>query len=42
VGIAAVTVAEDQVYGLKGEVVPWVLGLEPELPFQILRFELPQ
>lgn len=42
VGIAAVTVAEGQVYALKGEVVPWVLGLEPELPFQILRMELPQ
>lgn len=42
VGIAAVTVAEGQVYGLKGEVVPWVLGLEAELPFQILRMELPQ
>ena len=42
VGIAAVTVAEGQVYGLKGEVVPWVLGLEAELPFQILRLELPQ
>lgn len=42
VGIAAVTLAEGQVYGLKGEVVPWVLGLEPELPFQILRLELPQ
>ncbi len=42
VGIAAVTVAEGQVYGLKGEVVPWVLGLEPELPFQILAVELPE
>lgn len=34
--IAAVTVAEGQLYGLKGEVVPFVLGLPPDLPFQIV------
>lgn len=34
--IAAVTVAEDQLYGLKGEVVPFVLGLPADLPFEIV------
>lgn len=33
--IAAVVMAEGRRYGLKGEVVPWVLGLEPELPFEL-------
>jgi hypothetical protein len=33
--VASVTVAEGKVYGLKGEVVPWVLGQEVELPFAI-------
>lgn len=36
-GIAAVTLAEGARYGLKGEVVPWVLGLEPELPFALYK-----
>ena len=34
--IAAVTVAEGRRYGLKGEVVPFVLGTAVSLPFQIL------
>jgi sugar lactone lactonase YvrE len=33
--IAAVVMAEGRRFGLKGEVVPWVLGLEPELPFEL-------
>lgn len=39
VAVAAVTVAEGQVYGLKGEVVPWVLGTEAELPFELVVLE---
>ncbi len=38
--IAAVTVAEGRVYGLKGEVVPWVLGQEVELPFAFFDLEI--
>lgn len=34
--IAAVTVAEGRRFGLKGEVVPYVIGLEVSLPFIIL------
>ncbi len=37
--IAAVTMAEGERYGLKGEVVPWVLGLEVSLPFELFRLE---
>ncbi len=34
--IAAVTVAEGRLFGLKGEVVPFVLGTPVSLPFQIV------
>jgi sugar lactone lactonase YvrE len=34
--VAAVTVAEGRRFGLKGEVVPFVLGTEVSLPFEIL------
>lgn len=34
--IAAVTVAEGRRFGLKGEVVPFVIGLDVSLPFEIL------
>ena len=37
--IAAVTMAEGERYGLKGEVVPWVLGLDVSLPFELFRLE---
>lgn len=33
--IAAVTEAEGRLYGLKGEVVPFVLGTEVDLPFEL-------
>jgi sugar lactone lactonase YvrE len=33
--VAAATLAEGRAYGLKGEVVPWVLGAEPALPFEL-------
>ena len=37
--IAAVTVAEGRVYGLKGEVVPFVLGTDIDLPFELRAIE---
>lgn len=36
VPIAAVTIAEGQIYGLKGEIVPSVLGLPVDLPFELV------
>lgn len=39
--VAALTVAEGRLYGLKGEVVPYVLGTEADLPFAIVALELP-
>jgi len=41
VPIAAVTVAEGQAYGLKGEVVPFVLGTPVSLPFELVQLDLP-
>ncbi|MCB9763260.1 MAG: SMP-30/gluconolactonase/LRE family protein [Alphaproteobacteria bacterium] len=35
VAFAAVTVAEGRVYGLKGEIVPYVLGMDVDLPFEL-------
>ena len=35
VNIAAVTVAEGRVYGLKGEIVAFVLNTDPDLPFEL-------
>ncbi len=35
--VAAVTVAQGEVYGLKGEIVPYVLGTEISRPFELLR-----
>ena len=40
VGLAAMTVAEGRLYGLKGEVVPWVLGTDVDLPFEVRTLEL--
>ncbi len=39
VNIAAVTVAEGQVYGLKGEIVAYVLSSDPDLPFELLALD---
>jgi len=41
VGIVALTLAEDRLYGLKGEVVSFVLGTPTDLPFEILELEAP-
>ncbi|MEZ4318509.1 MAG: hypothetical protein R3F61_13435 [Myxococcota bacterium] len=41
VGVAAVTVAEDRRYGLKGEVVAFVLGTPTDRPFRILELPAP-
>jgi len=41
VPIAAVTVAEGQAYGLKGEIVPYVLGTPVGLPFQLVQLDVP-
>ena len=41
VGLAAITSAQGQLFGLKGEVVPFVLGSTVDLPFQILAVEAP-
>lgn len=41
VGLAAITEAQGQLFGLKGEVVPFVLGTTVDLPFQILAVEAP-
>jgi len=38
--IAALTVAEGTLYGLKGEVTNFVLGTDPDLPFRILALGL--
>ena len=35
VNIAALTVAEGRVYGLKGEIVAYVLNTDPDLPFEL-------
>jgi len=40
-GICAVTEAEGRAYGLKGEIVAYVLGLEAELPFEIRALTVP-
>lgn len=36
---AAVTLAEGRLYGLKGEVVPYVLGTDVDLPFEVRALE---
>ncbi len=41
VAIAAVTVAEGRVYGLKGEILPFVLGTPESLPFELRALTLP-
>jgi sugar lactone lactonase YvrE len=38
--VAALTIAEGTLYGLKGEVTNFVLGTEPELPFRIMALGL--
>ncbi len=38
-GIAALTLAEGRIYGLQGEVVAFVLGTEPDLPFALHALE---
>ncbi len=38
--VAAVTLAGDRVFGLKGEVVPYVLGAEVSLPFAVVALDL--
>jgi sugar lactone lactonase YvrE len=41
VPVAALTEAEGQLYGLKGEVPAFVLGTAPQLPFQIVALDAP-
>lgn len=39
-GLAALILAEDALYAVKGEVAEFALGLEPDLPFQLIRVDL--
>jgi hypothetical protein len=36
-GLSTCTAANGSVYASKSEVTAWVLGQEPELPFQLIR-----
>ena len=41
VDIVAVTEAEGALYGLNGEIIPYVLGLPADLPFELLALDMP-